>query len=453
MHGWHLLSSPAAVHLPMTLCGGQCFRWRQTARGSWVGVVKRSAYELACGATPPPGADAVHQHGTQHTASSISSSPLPTHDNFVEDTLWFRCLSRELNSEADVSVETRFLRHYLALDIDLQQLWQRWTVDNPMGEHPLVRYLTSHLTKEAHPVSIRHLRQDIHEVLLAFLCSQNNNVQRITSLMEKIATTYGFYLCDYNLATGEVRRGEKCSKPVAKHAKKNLKGADEWVALHRLPTIDQLSKQSEDDLRALGLGYRSKYIFDCASIIKASGVTRPAKEKVDGLAPDTKLYKWYEDLLDHRLTLCEQRQKLLALPGVGRKVADCVLLFALGHYEVVPVDTHMAQVAAKYLVETPPAAGAATAPHRAEKKGDRKRVRDAKYSSKVTSVIPESSCEAILADWSKKEKSDDKKKVAALLPKHHDAIQRQFQCLFGDHCGWAHSILFYERMRKGKTSA
>lgn len=40
----------------------------------------------------------------------------------------------------------------------------------------------------------------------------------------------------------------------------------------------------------------------------------------------------------------EAREKLMSFMGVGRKVADCVLLFGLGYSEVVPVDTHVFQV-------------------------------------------------------------------------------------------------------------
>src|SRR5439155_18677460 len=44
--------------------------------------------------------------------------------------------------------------------------------------------------------------------------------------------------------------------------------------------------------------------------------------------------------------LVQARDYLTALPGVGRKTAACVLLFALGMREV-PVDTHVSRVAGR----------------------------------------------------------------------------------------------------------
>jgi len=38
------------------------------------------------------------------------------------------------------------------------------------------------------------------------------------------------------------------------------------------------------------------------------------------------------------LPVAEARERLLELPGVGRKIADCVLLFAYGFQEAFPVD-------------------------------------------------------------------------------------------------------------------
>ena len=38
------------------------------------------------------------------------------------------------------------------------------------------------------------------------------------------------------------------------------------------------------------------------------------------------------------LSLAEARAELMELPGVGRKIADCVLLFAYGHPAAFPVD-------------------------------------------------------------------------------------------------------------------
>jgi endonuclease-3 len=52
--------------------------------------------------------------------------------------------------------------------------------------------------------------------------------------------------------------------------------------------------------------------------------------------------------LDHleRLSVPDAQRELTALPGVGRKTAACVLLFAFGMRDV-PVDTHVSRVGAR----------------------------------------------------------------------------------------------------------
>lgn len=55
-------------------------------------------------------------------------------------------------------------------------------------------------------------------------------------------------------------------------------------------------------------------------------------------------------------TSLEQREALQLFSGVGPKVADCVRLFGLGQKAVVPVDVHVARIAARdYNVKCPTA--------------------------------------------------------------------------------------------------
>ncbi|RHW72744.1 8-oxoguanine DNA glycosylase [Trypanosoma brucei equiperdum] len=473
MRDWHALAPSAAIHLPMTLCGGQCFRWRRTPRGTWVGVVRHTAYEL-CDPLKMSIAKP-EQKKARKTASFlsplslaataappfISSADVSATGQPSADLLWFRCLNCDLRSESDAREQTLFLRHYLALDVDLQKMWLRWTADNPMKSHPLVKCLTPCGSTDL-PVSIRHLRQDLHETLLGFLCSQNNNVPRITSLMERLSISYGDYLCDYNVVTGDVRHAAHCGNVKGKPSEQNDGGG--WIALHALPSMDQLAAATEESLRALGFGYRSRYLTECAAIISKSGATRVQKEVKDkkmkkkevgkpaGPLAAVQPYKWYEELASNRLTLQERREKLLALPGVGRKVADCILLFALGHHELVPVDTHMAQVAAEYLA-CPPAVVVAAKKQRESEASERfKRRRGSNHEELANavdsgdSVLSSLSWENTLVEWYRNGRGK-KAKFPALLLKHHDAIQYGFKLLFGDYCGWAHSILFYARMR------
>ena len=52
-------------------------------------------------------------------------------------------------------------------------------------------------------------------------------------------------------------------------------------------------------------------------------------------------------VLSDQVSYEEARDELMKLKGVGRKVADCVCLMALDKHDIVPVDTHVFQVAAR----------------------------------------------------------------------------------------------------------
>ncbi len=88
--------------------------------------------------------------------------------------------------------------------------------------------------------------------------------------------------------------------------------------LYAPPSWESLSCVSEDNLRNCGIGYRARSIHRTALFLHS----RPG----------------YLDSL-HNLSSTEARTRLLALPGVGRKIADCVLLFGYGRLESFPIDT------------------------------------------------------------------------------------------------------------------
>ena len=77
---------------------------------------------------------------------------------------------------------------------------------------------------------------------------------------------------------------------------------------------------SEEELRELKMGYRSKYICGTARMAAEGDFDL---EKLKGMA--------YEDA----------RAELMRLPGIGGKVADCICLFALHQMDAFPVDTHI----------------------------------------------------------------------------------------------------------------
>ena len=140
---------------------------------------------------------------------------------------------------------------------------------------------------------IRILRQDLWEMIVSFLISQQNHITRIRRYIDNICTGYGEIL----------ENG---------HGK----------AYHAFPTPQALAVLPEDALMACNLGYRSKYVVRAARSV-AGGECSLATIR--------------------GLSYPEAKEKLLQLYGVGEKVADCICLYGLHHLEAFPVDTHIRQ--------------------------------------------------------------------------------------------------------------
>ncbi len=136
---------------------------------------------------------------------------------------------------------------------------------------------------------LRILRQPFGETLLGFLCSATKQIVQIKQMMALLAARHG--------------------APVVEQM-----GAD---VPHRLPTWTEIAAVPEAELRGCLLGFRARYIHETAQFIAA----HPG---------------WLEET--EALPYAEAKARLISLPGVGEKVADCVLLFGAGKLEAFPVD-------------------------------------------------------------------------------------------------------------------
>ncbi len=166
------------------------------------------------------------------------------------------------------------LRRYLDLDRDYAALAREFH-RIPAAERAIALY-----------PGMRVLNQPPWEALLAFILSANNNVRRIRSLVAA--------LC------GELGEQYEC-----------------WgERLCGFPTPEVLANCAEARLRGLGVGYRAPYLIGTARAV------------LDGFPLDRLREMDYFDA--HRA--------LTGLPGVGDKVADCVLLFGCGQTSAFPVD-------------------------------------------------------------------------------------------------------------------
>jgi len=134
-------------------------------------------------------------------------------------------------------------------------------------------------------LGMRLLRQEPWETLVSFICSAASNVRKISGGVEGMAERWG--------------------DPIA--------GSDRRA----FPSPERLAAVRERDLRALGIGFRAPYVLGTAR--------RLARDPWDWGAL-------------RRAPIEEARATLQALPGVGPKVADCVLLFGLDRLDTYPVD-------------------------------------------------------------------------------------------------------------------
>ena len=142
---------------------------------------------------------------------------------------------------------------------------------------------------------IRLLNQDLWETIISFIISANNNIPRIKGIIERISKRYGNKI--------------------------------EWrgVDYYTFPTPEQLSKASVEDLRNLGLGFRDVRVYETTQMV--------VNKQVD-----------FDKLHKEKDTVAV-RDELLKLPGVGPKVADCILLFStLKRLDVFPIDVWVRRV-------------------------------------------------------------------------------------------------------------
>ena len=148
---------------------------------------------------------------------------------------------------------------------------------------------------------LRILRQPFGETLLGFLCSATKQIVQIKQMLALLAERHGTAIC----RAGSPNPAAAASGDAALH-------------LHRLPTWAALATLSEAELRLCQLGFRARFIHDTAQFLAA----RPG---------------WLDET--EQLTYTAAKSRLLELPGVGEKIADCVLLFGAGKLEAFPVDT------------------------------------------------------------------------------------------------------------------
>ena len=142
---------------------------------------------------------------------------------------------------------------------------------------------------------IRILNQDLWEMVISYIISANNNIPRIKGIIERMSKAYGRKI-EWN--------GEE---------------------FYTFPTIEELKNVTVEDYRKLGAGFRDIRLYETVQMILQG------KVNLEKLQENPNTY--------------EVREQLLTLPGIGPKVADCILLFStLKRFEVFPIDVWVRRV-------------------------------------------------------------------------------------------------------------
>ncbi len=175
------------------------------------------------------------------------------------------------------SEDINYFKNYFDLETDYQSIYNR-----------VKRFGVDFLTQALeYGKGIRILRQNKVETAFSFIISQNNNIIRIKNTIEK--------LCE---ALGE---------------KKSFMGEP----YYSFPSVNSLAGKSKEFYRELGLGYRDGYVLEFAK----------------------KLQSGYDLQSLTSLPTALLERELTSVYGIGKKVADCILLFAYARTGSFPVDT------------------------------------------------------------------------------------------------------------------
>lgn len=175
----------------------------------------------------------------------------------------------------------RLIEHYFALDHRLDEICSSFPDDARLS------------TAREFCRGLRIIRQPKWECLATFICSSMKQVAHIRQISLALRKRFG-------------QAQTICGRKV-----------------FTFPTAERIAKASEQQLRDCALGYRAKNLRATARLIPRG---------------EANLERWSK-LTDEQL-----RENLCELPGVGAKVANCVMLFAYERISAFPIDVWIARV-------------------------------------------------------------------------------------------------------------
>lgn len=154
-------------------------------------------------------------------------------------------------------------------------------------------------TKKAvrHYLGLRLMDQDPFQCMVSFIVSANSNIQKIKICLERLSEKFG----------DRVEFDKK--------------------EFFIFPKPETLANAPIKEIMGCGTGYRSKFIKSAAEMV--------VDEKINFKELRKKPYS-------------QSKEEICRVPGIGNKVADCIMLFSLNKLEAFPLDRWMIRVLEKY---------------------------------------------------------------------------------------------------------
>ena len=187
--------------------------------------------------------------------------------------------------EDKLDVKSREIHNFFRFDDDFQKIKKQLSKDNVMKK------------AISNFPGMRILRQDPFQCYISFIVSSNSNIPNIQTRLQKLSQRFG--------------------------ERKMIDGMEFFL----FPKPEKLANASIADIAKCGLGYRTKYVKKASIAVNNGMINFSSLKKLD-----------YQ----------EARDSLCQVFGIGKKVADCILLFSLDKLEAVPLDRWVLRILQKY---------------------------------------------------------------------------------------------------------
>ena len=182
-------------------------------------------------------------------------------------------------------MKSREIHNFFRYDDDFQKIKKQLSKDNVMKK------------AISNFPGMRILRQDPFQCYISFIVSSNSNIPNIQTRLQKLSQRFG--------------------------ERKMIDGMEFFL----FPKPEKLANASIADIAKCGLGYRTKYVKKASIVVDKGMINFSSLKKLD-----------YQ----------EARDSLCQIFGIGKKVADCILLFSLDKLEAVPLDRWVLRILQKY---------------------------------------------------------------------------------------------------------